>query len=127
MEPNQDFHGLVCEGANMLPSKFLEDAFRDRHGNCGDHNCVSYPSQTVFLSFCCVTMWYLKLEFSVLQCAGKIINIRHLDQVIKSVNGWYQDRGLTGLVGNPNACFPGTFSFCLSFYGTWCYIMICLI
>jgi hypothetical protein len=32
VEPNQDFHGLVCEGANMLPSKFLEDAFRDRHG-----------------------------------------------------------------------------------------------
>nr|CAB3445976.1 unnamed protein product [Digitaria exilis] len=60
VEPNQDFHGLVCEGANILPSKFLEDAFRDRH--------------------------------------GKIINIRHLDQVIKSVNGWYQERGLTGLV-----------------------------
>ncbi|BAF08106.1 Os02g0196300 [Oryza sativa Japonica Group] len=60
VEPNQDFHGLVCEGANMLPSKFLEDAFHDRH--------------------------------------GKIINIRHLDQVIKSVNGWYQERGLTGLV-----------------------------
>jgi outer membrane protein insertion porin family len=32
VEPNQDFHGLVCEGANMLPSKFMEDAFRDRHG-----------------------------------------------------------------------------------------------
>uniref|UniRef100_J3LAJ5 POTRA domain-containing protein n=2 Tax=Oryza brachyantha TaxID=4533 RepID=J3LAJ5_ORYBR len=60
VEPNQDFHGLVCEGANMLPSKFLKDAFHDRH--------------------------------------GKIINIRHLDQVIKSVNGWYQERGLTGLV-----------------------------
>ncbi|AQK69636.1 Outer envelope protein 80 chloroplastic [Zea mays] len=60
VEPNQDFHGLVCEGANMLPSKFMEDAFRDRH--------------------------------------GKIINIRHLDQVIKSVNRWYQERGLTGLV-----------------------------
>ncbi|KAL6888326.1 hypothetical protein ACP4OV_009352 [Aristida adscensionis] len=60
VEPNQDFHGLVCEGANMLPSKFLQDAFRDRH--------------------------------------GKIINIRHLDQVIKSVNGWYQERGLIGLI-----------------------------
>ncbi|VAI56557.1 unnamed protein product [Triticum turgidum subsp. durum] len=60
VEPNQDFHGLVCEGANMLPSKFLDDSFRDRH--------------------------------------GKIINIRHLDQVIKSINGWYQERGLTGMV-----------------------------
>lgn len=28
-EPNQEFQGLVCEGANVLPSKFLEDAFRD--------------------------------------------------------------------------------------------------
>ncbi|KMZ56006.1 Outer envelope protein 80, chloroplastic [Zostera marina] len=32
VEPNQDFRGLVCEGANVLPSKFLEDAFRDEYG-----------------------------------------------------------------------------------------------
>ena len=32
VEPNQDFHGLVCEGANLLPSKFLEDAFCGCHG-----------------------------------------------------------------------------------------------
>ncbi|XP_022754264.1 outer envelope protein 80, chloroplastic-like isoform X3 [Durio zibethinus] len=31
VEPNQEFHGLVCEGANVLPSKFLENAFRDGH------------------------------------------------------------------------------------------------
>ncbi|KAJ9555512.1 hypothetical protein OSB04_010126 [Centaurea solstitialis] len=29
VEPNQDFQGLVCEGANVLPTKFVEDAFRD--------------------------------------------------------------------------------------------------
>ncbi|TVU16416.1 hypothetical protein EJB05_39977, partial [Eragrostis curvula] len=59
VEPNH-FHGLVCEGANMLPSKFLEDSFRD--------------------------------------CYGKPTNMRHLDQVIKSVHGWYQERGLAGSV-----------------------------
>lgn len=32
VEPNQEFHGLVCEGANVLPSKFLEDSFRDGYG-----------------------------------------------------------------------------------------------
>ena len=32
VEPNQEFHGLVCEGANVLPTKFLEDAFRGAHG-----------------------------------------------------------------------------------------------
>ena len=32
VEPNQEFQGLVCEGANVLPSKFLEDAFRDGYG-----------------------------------------------------------------------------------------------
>lgn len=32
VEPNQDFQGLVCEGANVLPAKFLEDSFRDGHG-----------------------------------------------------------------------------------------------
>ncbi|CAL9078421.1 unnamed protein product [Musa textilis] len=60
VEPNQEFRGLICEGANVLPSKFLEDAFRDGY--------------------------------------GKIVNIRRLDQVINSINGWYQERGLTGLV-----------------------------
>lgn len=32
VEPNQEFHGLVCEGANVLPAKFLEDAFRGGYG-----------------------------------------------------------------------------------------------
>lgn len=40
------------------------------------------------------------IAFLLSSYAGKIVNIRHLDQVIKSINGWYQDRGLTGLVSN---------------------------
>ncbi|KAJ1383324.1 POTRA domain [Sesbania bispinosa] len=32
VEPNQEFQGLVCEGANVLPAKFLEDSFRDGYG-----------------------------------------------------------------------------------------------
>ncbi|XP_077214601.1 outer envelope protein of 80 kDa [Tasmannia lanceolata] len=60
VEPNQEFHGLICEGANVLPSKFLEDAFRDGY--------------------------------------GKVVNIRRLDEVINSINGWYMERGLFGLV-----------------------------
>ncbi|KAK8916055.1 hypothetical protein KSP39_PZI023064 [Platanthera zijinensis] len=62
VEPNQEFHGLRCEGANVLPTKFLEDAFRDGY--------------------------------------GKIVNIRHLDKVIKSINGWYIERGLFGMVSD---------------------------
>ncbi|KAK3029561.1 hypothetical protein RJ639_038450 [Escallonia herrerae] len=60
VEPNQEFQGLVCEGANVLPSKFIEDAF-----------CDGY---------------------------GKVVNIRRLDEVISSINGWYMERGLFGLV-----------------------------
>lgn len=60
VEPNQEFHGLVCEGANVLPSKFLEDSFRDGR--------------------------------------GKIVNLKRLDEVITSINGWYMERGLFGLV-----------------------------
>ncbi|KAM0932349.1 putative bacterial surface antigen (D15), POTRA domain, surface antigen D15 [Dioscorea sansibarensis] len=62
VEPNQDFQGLICEGANVLPTKFLEDAFRDGY--------------------------------------GKIVNIRRLDEVINSINGWYIERGLFGLVSS---------------------------
>ncbi|XP_062171655.1 outer envelope protein 80, chloroplastic-like isoform X2 [Alnus glutinosa] len=32
VEPNQEFQGLVCEGANVLPAKFLEDSLRDGYG-----------------------------------------------------------------------------------------------
>ncbi|KAI7730847.1 hypothetical protein M8C21_002068 [Ambrosia artemisiifolia] len=60
VEPNQDFQGLICEGANVLPTKFVEDKFRDGY--------------------------------------GKIVNIRRLDEVINSINGWYMERGLFGLV-----------------------------
>lgn len=60
VEPNQEFQGLVCEGANVLPSKFIEDAFRDGY--------------------------------------GKVVNIRRLDEVINSINGWYMERGLFGMV-----------------------------
>lgn len=62
VEPNQEFQGLVCEGANVLPSKFLEDAFRDGY--------------------------------------GKVVNIRRLDEVINSINGWYMERGLFGSVSD---------------------------
>lgn len=30
--------------------------------------------------------------------AGKVVNIRRLDEVIDSINGWYMERGLFGLV-----------------------------
>ncbi|PIA42716.1 hypothetical protein AQUCO_02000282v1 [Aquilegia coerulea] len=62
VEPNQEFQGLVCEGANVLPSKFLEDSFRDAY--------------------------------------GKIVNIRRLNEVIHSIDGWYRERGLFGLVSD---------------------------
>ncbi|XP_047153728.1 outer envelope protein 80, chloroplastic [Vigna umbellata] len=32
VEPNQEFQGLVCEGANVLPAKFLEDSMRNGYG-----------------------------------------------------------------------------------------------
>lgn len=38
------------------------------------------------------------LLFLVSSYAGKIINIRHLDEVISSINGWYMERGLFGMV-----------------------------
>uniref|UniRef100_A0A5B7AWA5 POTRA domain-containing protein n=1 Tax=Davidia involucrata TaxID=16924 RepID=A0A5B7AWA5_DAVIN len=62
VEPNQEFQGLVCEGANVLPTKFIEEAFRDGY--------------------------------------GKVVNIRHLGEVIDSINGWYMERGLFGMVSD---------------------------
>lgn len=38
--------------------------------------------------------------FSLLvsSCAGKVVNLKRLDEVINSINGWYMERGLFGLV-----------------------------
>lgn len=30
--------------------------------------------------------------------AGKIINIKHLDEAVSSIDGWYMERGLFGMV-----------------------------
>ena len=30
--------------------------------------------------------------------AGKVVNIRRLDEVINSINGWYMERGVFGMV-----------------------------
>ncbi|XP_010493038.1 PREDICTED: outer envelope protein 80, chloroplastic-like [Camelina sativa] len=62
VEPNQEFRGLVCENANVLPSNFIQEAF----GN----------------GF------------------GKMINIKRLEEAITSINGWYMERGLFGIVSD---------------------------
>lgn len=31
VEPYQEFKGLICEGANVLPTRIVEDAFRDQY------------------------------------------------------------------------------------------------
>ncbi|KAK9170168.1 hypothetical protein Syun_002308 [Stephania yunnanensis] len=76
VEPNQEFQGLVCEGANVLPSKFLEDAFRDGYGS-------SHLVENMLSSY-----------------AGKVVNVRRLNDVIQSIDGWYRERGLFGLVSD---------------------------
>lgn len=38
------------------------------------------------------------LDSLMSSCAGKIVNLRHLDEVISSINSWYGERGLFGRV-----------------------------
>lgn len=37
----------------------------------------------------------------MLICAGKVINMRQLDEAITSINGWYMERGLFAMVNSP--------------------------
>ena len=32
VEANQEMKGLVCHGANVLPTRIVQDAFRDEYG-----------------------------------------------------------------------------------------------
>jgi len=34
----------------------------------------------------------------VSSCVGKVINIKRLEEAITSINGWYMERGLFGIV-----------------------------
>ena len=34
-------------------------------------------------------------------CAGKVINLRRLDEAISSINAWYMERGLFAMVTYP--------------------------
>lgn len=53
VEPNQEFHGLVCEGANVLPAKFLQDAFRNGYG------MVIISVSQYILEVPCLRGWYI--------------------------------------------------------------------
>jgi outer membrane protein insertion porin family len=97
VEPNQEFQGLVCEGANVIPAKFLENSFRDGYGN------------NFFLFFlkCTIVVIHLGLACNIhclqiyLCLAGKVINLRRLDEAISSINNWYMERGLFAMVNAP--------------------------
>lgn len=69
VEPNQEFRGLVCENANVLPSKFIQEAFQDGF--------------------------------------GKVINIKRLEEAITSINSWYMERGLFGIVSDVDTLSGG--------------------
>lgn len=51
---------------------------------------------------CLPTMMWIRssvdYNFLLSSCAGKIVNIRHLNEVVHSIDGWYRERGLFGLV-----------------------------
>lgn len=46
VEPNQELKGLVCSGANALPTKVVENAFRDEYGK------VAYRLQKIWKTAC---------------------------------------------------------------------------
>ncbi|PPD66514.1 hypothetical protein GOBAR_DD36612 [Gossypium barbadense] len=44
----------------------------------------------------------------VSSCAGKVVNLKRLDEVINSINGWYMECGLFGLVSGVDIFSGGT-------------------
>lgn len=101
VEPNQEFQGLVCEGANVLPTKFIEDAFRDGYG--------AFSFAFTFTGNVCLKIRVLVPSTShvsdvrptligLSSYAGKVVNVKRLDEVINSIDNWYMERGLFGMV-----------------------------
>jgi len=41
------------------------------------------------------------IQINMLYFAGKIINLRRLDEAISSINNWYMERGLFAMVNSP--------------------------
>lgn len=97
VEPNQEFQGLVCEGANVLPTKFIEDAFRDGYGAFS----FSFNVCSEFIMLGPSTSHVSDIRPTLIgmsSFAGKVVNVRRLDEVINSIDNWYMERGLFGMV-----------------------------
>ncbi|RZB84299.1 Outer envelope protein 80, chloroplastic isoform B [Glycine soja] len=55
------------------------------------HSCISSCA-------CCSCLTFNCIQINVSSCAGKIINLRRLDEAISSINNWYMERGLFAMV-----------------------------
>ncbi|PIA41923.1 hypothetical protein AQUCO_02100038v1 [Aquilegia coerulea] len=91
------FQGLVCEGANSLPSNFFEDAIRFRYGKIIDTQSLNELRQSV-------NGWYKDnglfggvLYLEVL--SNGIINIKVLESEVNNIDLRFFDR----LTGEPTA------------------------
>lgn len=67
VEPNQEFQGLVCEGANVLPAKFLEDSFRGGYGKVINLRRLDEAISSI-------NGWYLERGFFALVSAVEILS-----------------------------------------------------
>ncbi|XP_075635333.1 outer envelope protein 80, chloroplastic [Castanea sativa] len=90
VEPNQEFQGLVCDGANVLPAKFLEDAFRDGYGKVINLRCLDEAITSI-------NKWYAERGFFALVSdveilSGGILRLQVSEAEVNNISIRFLDR-----------------------------------
>ncbi|KAB1205982.1 Outer envelope protein 80, chloroplastic [Morella rubra] len=90
VEPNQEFQGLVCEGANVLPAKFLEDSLRDGYGKVINLRRLDEAISSI-------NGWYIERGFFALvsdveMLSGGILRLQVSEAEVNNISIRFLDR-----------------------------------
>eukprot|EP00249_Psilotum_nudum_P019651 c27360_g1_i1 orf=78-2258(+) len=90
VEPNQELKGLVCDGANILPARIVEDAFRNEFGKVINIQQLNKALEMV-------NGWYMDRGFfahvtDVELLSGGIIRVGFSEAEVNNINICFLDR-----------------------------------
>lgn len=90
VEPNHELKGLVCDGANVLPTRIIEDSFKDEYGKIINIQRLNKALEKV-------NGWYMERGLfaqvrDVELLSGGIIRIQVSEAMVNNINIRFLDR-----------------------------------
>ncbi|KAI5056444.1 hypothetical protein GOP47_0028262 [Adiantum capillus-veneris] len=90
VEPNQEFKGMICDGANVLPTRIVEDSFKDEYGKVINIQRLNKVLDKL-------NGWYMERGLfaqvtDVELLSGGIIRVEVSEAVVNNINIRFLDR-----------------------------------